>query len=106
MTTDIEPKTARYLRGLVLRLIYLNHNRQRARLSSTQIRGALQIEGYNQFGRDDVLTVLQDLKDRGYVRYKQMRDADERVYLFEIELTAQGRDLCDLITEDPAVLVQ
>jgi hypothetical protein len=101
----MEAKEARQLRGLILTLVYLNQNRQGSRLTSTVIRGTLQREGY-QFNRNDVLTILQDLRDRDYVRYSQVRDDDGRMFVFDIELAARGRDLVDGIIADPAVLTQ
>ncbi len=101
----LEPKAARQLRGLILTLVYINHGRQASRLTSTVLRGTLQREGY-QFTRNDVLTILQDLKDRDFVRYSQMRDGDERLFIFNVEITARGRDLVDGMISDPAVLTQ
>ncbi len=93
---------ARQLRGLILTLVYVNQRRQGNRLTSTVIRGTLQREGY-QFSRNDVLTILQDLKDRDYLRYSQMRDDDERLFIFNIEITAIGRDLIDGYIPDDTV---
>lgn len=101
----LDPMAARQLRGLILTLVYLNHRRQGARLTSTVIRGTLQREGY-QFSRNDILAMLQDLRDRDCLRYRQMRDADDRAFIFEIEITAHGRDLMDGLESDPAVLTK
>jgi hypothetical protein len=101
----LDPMAARQLRGLILTLVYVNHRRQGARLTSTVIRGTLQREGY-QFSRNDVLAMLQDLKDRDYLRYRQMRGDDERLFIFEIEITSSGRDLVDGYETDQAVLTK
>lgn len=101
----LEPKAARQLRGLLLELVYVNHNRQATRLTSTVLRGTLQREGY-QFSRNEVLTMLQDLRDRGYLRYQQMRDGDDRFFLYEIEITPDGRDVIDGVKDDPVVLTR
>lgn len=54
--------------------------------------------------RNEVKTTLQDLNDRGYVRYKQVSDRDTgEVQMMQIELTARGRDLLEGTIEDPAV---
>ena len=98
----LDPMAARQLRGLILTLVYVNHRRQGARLTSTVIRGTLQREGY-QFSRNDVLAMLQDLADRQYIRYSSMRDGDDRMFIFAIEITARGRDLVDALISDPAV---
>ena len=47
-----------------------------------------------------------DLKDREYLRYKHMKDADERLFIFDIEITASGRDLVDGYDTDQAVLTK
>ena len=101
----LDPMAARQLRGLILTLVYVNHRRQAARLTSTVIRGTLQREGY-QFARNDVISMLQDMKDRDYLRYLSMRDGDDRIFIFSIEITAKGRDLVDELIQDPAVLTK
>ncbi len=101
----LDPMSARQLRGLILTLVYVNHRRQGSRLTSTVIRGTLQREGY-QFSRNDVMAMLQDLRDRDYLRYRSMKGGDDRTFIFEIEITAKGRDLVDELIEDPAVLTK
>jgi hypothetical protein len=101
----LDPMAARQLRGLILTLVYVNHRRQNARLTSTVIRGTLQREGY-QFSRNDVMAMIQDLKDRDFLRYSSMRDGDGRSFIFAIEITARGRDLVDELITDPAVLTK
>ncbi len=103
MAQPLDPKGARQLRGMILRLVYVNHNAQGTRLNSTLIWGVLDREGW-RFSLDDVLTMTQDLSDRGYLRFQKMRDpVKNRWHLFAIELTAEGRDLFDGLKEDPAV---
>lgn len=101
----LEPKAARQLRGLILTMVYVNHNRQRTRLTSTVIGGTLHSEGY-QFSRQDILTMIQDMRERGYLRFQSMRDDDSHLFIFEIELTSAGRDLVDGLRTDPAVQTQ
>jgi hypothetical protein len=97
------PAAARQLRGVLLRLLYVNHNRQLHRPSSTALWSVVQRKGY-EFVREDIITILQDLKQRGYVVYEQMRDAGS-VRLLSIEITHRGRDVCDKYKSDPAVQV-
>ena len=103
---DVQPDVLRdrQLRGLLLRMIYLNHNRQESRLNSTLLISVLSREGY-RFADENVLTCLQDLRDRGYVDFKQVKRPGRGVWIFEIELKARGRDLCDGLVSDPAVQV-
>jgi hypothetical protein len=100
-----DPKADAQLRGLILTMVYINHKRQRRRLTSTVIHGTIAREGY-RFTKNDVLTAIQDLRDRDYLRYQQVLDADQSVFIQAIELTAQGRDLVDRRFDDPAVMTQ
>jgi hypothetical protein len=94
------------LSGILLRLLYVNHNAQGPHTNSTVLRAVLQREGYD-FTGDEVLTALQVLRDREYVRYQQRRDfAAGRLFLFEIEITAKGRDVFSGLIRDPAVDVR
>jgi hypothetical protein len=101
----VDPKADAQLRGLILTMVYINHKRQRHRLTSTVIHGTIAREGY-RFGKNDVLTAIQDLRDRGYLRYQQVRDADQALFIEAIEITARGRDLVDRRFDDPAVMTQ
>lgn len=100
-----DPKADAQLRGLILTMVYINHKRQRRRLTSTVIHGTIAREGY-RFTKNDVLTAIQDLRDRDYLRYQQVLDADQSVFIQAIEITAQGRDLVDRRFNDPAVMTQ
>lgn len=99
----MSPAATRQLRGIVLRLIYVNHQTQGERLNSTLIWAVVQREGY-RFERDNILYVLQDLRDRNYVRYESMDDEErDREFIYQIEITADGRDLMDGHRKDPMV---
>jgi hypothetical protein len=105
MDLGLDPKADAQLRGLILTMVYINHRHQRHRLTSTVIRGTLEREGY-RWGKADVIAMIQDLRDRDYLRYQQVRDADESIFIQSIEITAKGRDLVDRRFEDPAVMTQ
>lgn len=104
MTKDLHPDKARRLRGAVLTVLCANHNRQGHRLDDVLLGGALQGLLFD-ISSNDVLTILQDLKDRDYVRYVQRRNwLTGRMYCEQIEITARGRDLVEEnIKADPAV---
>lgn len=100
-------QAARQLRGLLLRLVYVNHNTQASRTNSTLLWAVVQREGYD-FTRDDVLTMLQDLRERGYIRYEQHYEGEgrtRRLRLFNIEMAPAGRDIIDGLKADAAVQV-
>lgn len=104
MAEMLSSMAARQLRGMILRLVYVNWSKQGERLNTTLIWSVLDREGY-RFSPDDVVTMTQDLRDRGYLRFEQIRDSARRVHLFNIELTATGRDLWDKLSSDVAVQV-
>lgn len=103
MEPQIDPLAERQLRGLLLRLLFVNHNMQQRRLTSTMLDSVLKREGH-QFTREDVVTQLQDLKDRGYVRFEQVRMENYRVHLFNIEITSIGRDVFVGNRPDPMIM--
>lgn len=49
---------------------------------------------------------LGQSKRNWYLRFAQIRDADERMFIFNIEITADGRDVVDGATPDQMVLTQ
>jgi hypothetical protein len=55
-------------------------------------------------GENELITVLQDLFDRGYVVYSEKKNRfTNRVEISLIQLTPKGRDLGERTTEDLAV---
>jgi hypothetical protein len=54
--------------------------------------------------KNEVKTLLQDLGDRGYLRFNRVLNHDTGdAYLVQVELTAKGRDLLEGTITDPAV---
>ena len=92
-------------RGMLLRFAYDNHNDQHSRLDDQAMWGVMMGMGVT-LGQNEVITMLQDLCDRGYMRCKsKMNVITGRVQLREIELTHKGRDLVDGVTDDAAITV-
>lgn len=92
MDNDLSPEVARRLRGQILTLLRVRHNQQRSRMDDVALTHALQSLAFT-VSINDVVTLLQDLGDRGYVRFlPRHSDMTRRVYLEKIELTAAGRD--------------
>ena len=104
MKEEFSPEMMRRLRGCILVLLRGRHNLQMSRMDDTAVTHALMSLAY-RIDVFDVVTLLQDLQDRGYVRFEQKREfLTRRVYLQKIELTAKGRDLVEEnIPADPAV---
>jgi hypothetical protein len=94
------------LRGVILELVFGNHCRQESRLDHLIIWGTLSSMQFG-VGRNEVLTALQDLRDREYIRFQEHRDDDTgRTSISKIEITPRGRDLVEKIgPKDPAILI-
>ncbi len=92
------------LRGAILQLLQTNHDEQKTRFDATALWTAL-VRGLGfDASRNEVKTTLQDLCDRGYVRYKDKKNNDTgEVTIWQIEMTAKGRDLVEETIEDAAV---
>jgi hypothetical protein len=107
------PDTAQIkrLRGVIVELVYSRHMAQSARLDHVMLWHILRDVGCD-VGEADVLTQLQDLCDRGYVKYREYKDprvsrlSMEVTYvrIYEIQLTSRGRDLREGTIVDPAIL--
>lgn len=94
----------KHLRGTVLGLLRTNHDEQSSRLDSSALWSALVRGLCFEVSRNELKTVLQDLKGRGYVDFKQQKDHERGIiYIVQIELCPRGRDLLEGTIEDPAV---
>jgi hypothetical protein len=90
-------------RGDVLNVLAARHLTQRSRMDDVQICLALQSLSW-QCEMNDVVTILQDMQGRGWVKFKDRRSqVTRRVELFEVEICPEGQDLVDDTTRHPAV---
>ena len=96
-------KTKR-LRAVILEMLQSNHDEQKSRLDSSAVWSGL-VRGLGfDVSEKEVITVLQDLQDRGYVRYDEIKNQRLGLYyIVRIELTAKGRDILEGTITDPAV---
>lgn len=93
----------RRLRGVILKLIYQNHDRQEPRLDDVMLAGVLERLQYD-ISVDMVRTTVQDLGDRGLLNFDQIRDRrNGEVFIRKIQITPKGRDLVEGTASDPAV---
>lgn len=91
------------IRGGIVEVLYARHQAQQSRVDHVALWHILRDLGFD-LGENDTLTQLQDLSDRGYVKYEAKRDrATNRLSISLIQLTARGRDLREGTSEDPAV---
>jgi hypothetical protein len=81
---------ARRRRGIILKLIREGHENQLPRLDDLELWTML-LKMAQTMGRDQVVTLLQDLRVLDYIDYKQtMNELTGRIELSQIELTAAG----------------
>jgi hypothetical protein len=88
------------LRGMILELL------QTSRFDSSMLWSAL-VRGLGfDASENDVITMLQDLRGRSYVEYREIRNLRVGEYrIVQIELCPKGRDLLEGTITDPAVEV-
>ena len=90
-------------RGAIIELLYTRHERQQSRVDHVALWHIMQDLRFD-LGENEVITVLQDLADRNYVRFDQRKNRyTNRVEITLIQLTSKGRDLKEETITDPAV---
>jgi hypothetical protein len=90
-------------RGVIIELLYGRHTAQQPRADHVALWHMLTDLGCD-VGENDVLTHLQDLCDRGYVTFRQIKNRyTNRSEISLIQLTPKGRDLFEGTSADPAV---
>ncbi|HZU33724.1 MAG TPA: hypothetical protein VFB79_21600 [Candidatus Angelobacter sp.] len=99
-------ETRRRLRGEILELVCEGHDQQHSRFTDAILWGVLQRLKYD-CSQNDVITHLQDLQGRGYLKFEQEKQGrTSKVRISLIEITPRGRDLVEgNIPEDPGVLI-
>jgi DNA-binding PadR family transcriptional regulator len=96
----------RRLRGVMLKLVYENHEAQQYRLDDVTLTGVLerlQFDVYVNLVRE----ILQDLNERGFISYESEKNRTTGAHpIRKIKITPKGRDLIEKTTTDPAVEVE
>ena len=93
------------LRGAILELVDEGHREQRSRMNDLVLWGVLQKLLYD-VSQNDVITLLQDLGDRGYLAFTQTKNPrTSEVRISQIQITPKGRDVLEGTEPDPAVHV-
>ena len=81
---------ARRRRGIILKLVREGHENQLSRMDDFEVWAVLQKMGLT-VGRDQVLTLLQDLAVLDYILFKtEINEYSGRTELSQIVLTAAG----------------
>jgi hypothetical protein len=80
------------IRGLILELVNEGHQAQSPRLSDVMMWALLQRLNH-EVSQNDVITVLQDLGDRGYLKFVQEKNRRTGIVtISQIQITPEGRD--------------
>jgi len=90
MEADRRLIQARRRRGIILKLVREGHENQLSRMDDFEVWAVLQKMG-QKLGRDQVLTLLQDLAVLDYLDFKRAtNEFTGRVELSQLALTATG----------------
>lgn len=93
----------RVLRGVILKMIYQNHQDQKHRLDNVTVQGVLDRIHFSVSGAE-VVALLQDLADRGYLSFVTEKNRwTGRVYLRQMQISPAGIDLVEETATDQAV---
>lgn len=103
---SLSPQHKRRLRGMILKLIYENHEAQNRRLDDVTLTGVLERLQFDVYV-NAVRELLQDIEERKLISFRQERDkVSGRTSIRQIQITPAGRDLVEKTTSDPAVEVE
>lgn len=92
------------LRGAILELIVARHAAQLSHMDSIALWHLMLSLSFD-LGENELLTLLQDLKDRQYLSFIEKKNRlTNRTEISRIAITPGGRDLVERTTENPAVL--
>jgi hypothetical protein len=95
----------RRIRGKMLQLVALNHEQQSTHLDDIHLWDLLEREGFD-VSQNYVITRLEELEDRGYLRFEPERnDRTGERSLRHIKITASGRDVVERLSTDLAILI-
>jgi hypothetical protein len=102
----LQADNIRNLRAAILQVVYDNHFGRRSRLRLTPLHGAIDRLRFVDVSEDELVTVLEDLKERGYLTFS--RDEEKwrkhrELVIGEIQITPLGRDLVEKTRVDIAV---
>jgi len=90
MVTELELRQMKRRRGNMLKLIRQGHENQLDRMNDSALLGLMQDIG-SHMSPHQVMTMLQDLQELGYVKFDQHFDAEKERYVAErIMLTSLG----------------
>ena len=105
MSSERELIQTKRRRGIMLKFVRQGHEAQLSRMDDFEMYAMMQELGQSM-GRDQVLTMLQDLQLLGYLNFRQaMNGITGRIEISEIELTASGLGIVTRRKSNDDVLV-
>lgn len=94
------------LRGAVLEVLNANHRDQKPRLELVVLWSVLRDVGHADLTKNDLVTALQDMKERSYIGFEQKKNSwTGDIRISAIQILPKGRDLLEGTIEDAAVLL-
>lgn len=100
---QIDAAQMKRLRGMLIELVNGRHVAQQSRADHVMLWHMARDLGCD-VGENDVVTALQDLFDRGYVRYTEDKDRKTNsVRITLVQLTPAGRDLLEGTKAEAAI---
>lgn len=105
MSSERELIQTRRRRGIMLKFVRQGHEAQLSRMDDFEMFAMMQMLGQSM-GRDQVLTMLQDLQLLGYLNFRQSaNEITGRMEISDIELTASGLGIVTRRKSNDDVLV-
>jgi len=95
----------RKIAGKALQFVFDNHRRQQHRLDHLDLL-QLFTDLFFDVSENLLLTLLQDLGERGYLSFKEEKNKDDELRLRFIQITPAGRDIVRGFKKDDAVWIE
>lgn len=115
----LDAAEARRLRGAILDVLYQRHRAQKSRLDAVMLFAVMRRDLLYDIGLNDVVTILQDLRERGCVQFTEHRVGKDgrpvslgdpqptptaEVIISKVQITPRGRDLVERnVEKDPGI---
>ncbi len=100
-----ETQHQRRVAGRVLRFVFDNQKRQQHRLDHLHLLDVLN-ELHFDLSENLLVMLLQDLGERGYLKFEENKDKDGVVSILKIQITPAGRDIVRGLKKDEAVRIE
>jgi len=104
--SGVDSQTKKRLRGVILKLVYQNHERQKHRLDDVTLTGVLERLHFDVYV-NLVRELLQDMGERELLKFLEERNRQHGgVSIRQIQIRPRGRDIIEGTAADPAVYVE